>query len=81
MRCLQHVLWRGALALALLGSGSAGAWLVPPPDAGACRATDSSTTAPLDADAAWTAAAPRAMAWPAAAAGRHALGPRRRAQG
>ncbi len=38
MRCLQHVLWRGAVALALLVSAGTGAVLSPPPATLACDA-------------------------------------------
>jgi len=38
MRCLQHVLWRGAMALGLLVSAGAGALVLPQAVAPACLA-------------------------------------------
>lgn len=38
MRCLQHVLWRGALAVGLLVSGGTGAMLMPQGEAPVCKA-------------------------------------------
>ena len=36
MRCLQHVLWRGAMALGLLAFGGVGAMALPQPATPAC---------------------------------------------
>lgn len=44
MRCLQHVLWRGALAVGLLVSGGTGAMLMPQGEAPACQAASEHAT-------------------------------------
>lgn len=44
MRCLQHVLWRGALAVGLLVSGGTGAMLMPQREAPACEAASGHAT-------------------------------------
>lgn len=44
MRCLQHVLWRGALAVGLLVSGGTGAMLMPQGEAPACEAASGHAT-------------------------------------
>lgn len=55
MRCLQHVLWRGALALGLLVSGGTGAMLMPQPEAPVCEAATRQVHW-IDADATATSA-------------------------
>ncbi len=54
MRCLQHVLWRGAIALGLLVSGGAGVLALPQAPAPACNARAGLDAAPV-AQAAWSA--------------------------
>lgn len=56
MRCMQHVLWRGALALGLLVSGGTGAMLMPQPEAPVCERETPGDTLIVEVDAAFAIA-------------------------